>query len=185
MSPSIPHSSAWVSGVCLEFARRMQVPAGLIRLVCVVLLALSAGYIALLYPVASWWLSREAWKQHHADKPYPDLAKLPNQGWLGGICAGVAAFSATPVWLIRLLTVWAAFSLPGFAILVYIGALFFFENGDETRYPEVPVSSVSPWILIGLGLVICVAIPLLFGAGFSLFAGGAWHLFHHPHGFRF
>ncbi|MBI4993503.1 PspC domain-containing protein [Candidatus Wolfebacteria bacterium] len=50
------------------------------------------------------------------------LRRIPDEGWLGGICAGFAYYFELPLWVVRMAWVLASFWM-GWGILLYI--LFF------------------------------------------------------------
>ncbi|MEH6453945.1 MAG: envelope stress response membrane protein PspC [Psychromonas sp.] len=62
------------------------------------------------------------------------LYRDPNNGKLGGICAGIAEYFDTEVWLIRLLVVSAfLFSAGLFVVLAYVVTYFILDEMPEQR----------------------------------------------------
>lgn len=47
------------------------------------------------------------------------LRRIPQRGWLGGVCAGFAYFFGFPVWVLRLVWVLSLFWM-GFGFFIYI-----------------------------------------------------------------
>ena len=57
------------------------------------------------------------------------LGRIPTMGYLGGVCSGIAYFTATPVWLVR-----AAFivvSFIGLGVVIYVVLWIFMPKYDQ------------------------------------------------------
>ena len=62
------------------------------------------------------------------------LYRDPNNGILGGVCAGIAEYFSSEVWIIRLLVVSAfLFSAGLFVSIAYIAAYFILDKMPEQR----------------------------------------------------
>jgi phage shock protein PspC (stress-responsive transcriptional regulator) len=55
--------------------------------------------------------------------------RIPERGWLGGVCAGIAYRLEAPTWLIRLL--WALLFGYGFLFTLYILLWIFMPKRDD------------------------------------------------------
>ncbi|MCW8995701.1 MAG: envelope stress response membrane protein PspC [Psychromonas sp.] len=62
------------------------------------------------------------------------LYRDPKNGKLGGVCAGIAEYLGTEIWIVRLLTVSAfLFSAGFFVTIAYIAAYFILDEMPEQR----------------------------------------------------
>lgn len=48
------------------------------------------------------------------------LKRIPEKGWLGGVCAGCAYYFEIPVWAVRLAWTFFVFAGMGMGLLLYI-----------------------------------------------------------------
>lgn len=67
------------------------------------------------------------------------LYRSSNQGWLGGVCAGVAEYYEQPVWMIRLLMVTVFVFSGSLGLLVYLAGVFLLEKQPTHLKAESPI----------------------------------------------
>lgn len=56
---------------------------------------------------------------------------LPDEGWIGGVCAGLAYWLSLPLWLVRLVWV-VVFFFYGVGLLPYLLLWIFVPNAEKT-----------------------------------------------------
>ncbi|MBI5306549.1 PspC domain-containing protein [Candidatus Wolfebacteria bacterium] len=61
------------------------------------------------------------------------LRIIPEEGWLGGVCAGFAYYLGLPIWIVRMLWVLLSFWM-GWGIILYI--LFWIFIPETEKTPE-------------------------------------------------
>jgi phage shock protein PspC (stress-responsive transcriptional regulator) len=59
------------------------------------------------------------------------LKRVPGRGWAGGVCAGIAYWLGIPVWLVRLIWVWAIIFY-GTGLILYILLWIFMPEWEKT-----------------------------------------------------
>ncbi len=69
------------------------------------------------------------------------LYRSSNQGWLGGVCAGVAEYYDQPVWMIRLLMVTLFVFSGSLGVLVYLAGVFLLEKQPTHLTSASPIRS--------------------------------------------
>jgi len=60
------------------------------------------------------------------------LRRIPEKGWIAGICAGFAYYFEAPVWVVRLIWTAAVFLGMGSGLFLYILLWIFMPKIDQT-----------------------------------------------------
>ncbi|MFB9886229.1 envelope stress response membrane protein PspC [Balneatrix alpica] len=63
-----------------------------------------------------------------------DLYRRPREGWIAGVCAGVAHSHGWPVWLARLIMVTLFIFSGSLGLLAYLAGIFLLEKAPQQHY---------------------------------------------------